>query len=54
MKATVETFTTSLRVDLATNKSSPGMASSICLGRQTNGWTTWEDEKGKTLDDVYR
>ena len=34
--------------------SSPSTASSICLGRQTNGWTTWRHEHGKTLDDVYR
>lgn len=34
--------------------SSPSTASSVCLGRQTNGWTTWEDEDEQTLDDVYR
>ena len=34
--------------------SSPSTASSVCLGRQTNGWTEWKNENNKTLDDMYR
>lgn len=34
--------------------SSPSSASDFCLGSSSNGWTTWKDEKGQTLDEVYR
>ena len=34
--------------------SSPSTASSVCLGRQTNGWTEWKNDDNKNLDDVYR
>ena len=33
---------------------SPSGASDIIVGRSTNGWTTWKDDKGRTLDEVYR
>lgn len=29
-------------------------ASCIVLGRASNGWTSWKNRKGETLDDVYR
>lgn len=34
--------------------SSPSMASNTILGRSSNGWTEWRDEKGRTLDERYR
>lgn len=34
--------------------SSPSIAGSLILGRNTNGWTKWKDANGKTLDEVYR
>ena len=34
--------------------SSPSIAGSLILGRNTNGWTKWKDANGKTLNDVYR
>lgn len=34
--------------------SSPSTASDFCLGRSSNGWTTWKDKSEKTLDEVYR
>ena len=34
--------------------SSPSIAGSLILGRNTNGWTKWKDANGKTLDQVYR
>lgn len=34
--------------------SSPSIAGSLILGRNTNGWTRWKDANGKTLDEVYR
>lgn len=34
--------------------SSPSIAASLILGRNTNGWTRWRDAEGKTLDEVYR
>jgi hypothetical protein len=34
--------------------SSPSSASVFCLGFSNNGWDTWKDEKGQTLDEVYR
>lgn len=33
---------------------SPSIAGSLILGRNTNGWTKWKDAEGKTLDEVYR
>lgn len=33
--------------------SSPSAASDFCLGRSSNGWTIWKDQKGQTLDEVY-
>ena len=34
--------------------SSPSIAGSLILGRNTNGWTKWKDANCKTLDEVYR
>lgn len=34
--------------------SSPSTASDFCLGSSNNGWVTWKDDKGQTLDEVYR
>jgi len=33
---------------------SPSSASVYCLGSNNNGWDTWKDDKGQTLDEVYR
>lgn len=33
---------------------SPSAASGFVLGRRSNGWTDWKDEKGKTLDEKIR
>lgn len=33
---------------------SPSSASVFCLGSNSNGWDVWKDEKGQTLDEVYR
>ena len=41
-----------LRADYVS--SSPSIAGSLILGRNTNGWTRWKDADGKTLDEVYR
>lgn len=34
--------------------SSPSTAADFCLGRSNNGWTTWKDQEGQTLDSIYR
>ena len=34
--------------------SSPSTAADFCVGRSCNGWTTWKDKDGNTLDFVYR
>lgn len=34
--------------------SSPSIAGSLILGRNTNGWTKWKDANGKTLSEIYR
>ena len=34
--------------------SSPSIAGSLILGRNTNGWTIWKDANGKTMSEVYR
>jgi hypothetical protein len=34
--------------------SSPSTAADFCIGSSNNGWITWKDEQGKTLDEVYR
>ena len=34
--------------------SSPSTAAAFCLGRSTNGWTTWKDIDNHTLDSIYR
>ncbi len=34
--------------------SSPSTAAIFCMGRNTNGWLEWKDEKGQSLDIVYR
>lgn len=41
---------------LQSNKifSSVSSASSIVLGRRSNGWTEWKDSNGKTLDELKR
>ncbi len=33
---------------------SPSGASNFVLGRNSNGWTEWKDNNGRTLDDIYR
>jgi predicted GIY-YIG superfamily endonuclease len=33
---------------------SPSIAAALCIGRNVNGWDIWKDDKGKTLDEVYR
>lgn len=33
---------------------SPSKASGIVLGRASNGWTSWKDAKGNTMDDLMR
>lgn len=33
---------------------SPSTAADFCLGRGCNGWTTWKDEQGQTMDTIYR
>lgn len=34
--------------------SSPSTAASICGGCSSNGWVDWKNDKGQTLDEVYR
>lgn len=34
--------------------SSPSTASSVVLGRSSNGWADWKDEFGKKLSEIYR
>jgi hypothetical protein len=34
--------------------SSPSTAASICGGCSSNGWVEWKNDKGQTLDEVYR
>lgn len=34
--------------------STPSAAAAIVNGAAANGWTEWRDEKGRTLDDIYR
>ncbi|MBD5238100.1 MAG: GIY-YIG nuclease family protein [Bacteroidales bacterium] len=34
--------------------SSPSTAASICGGCSSNGWVDWKNEKGQTLDEIYR
>ena len=29
-------------------------AGGVVLGRATNGWTTWKNKEGKTLDEIKR
>lgn len=33
---------------------SPSIASNICIGNASNGWTEWKNKDGATLDDVFR
>lgn len=33
---------------------SPSSASSVVLGRSSNGWVDWKDKNGKTLDELKR
>lgn len=33
---------------------SPSTAASYCSGRSTNGWKSWVNEAGQTLDELYR
>ena len=33
---------------------SPSSASSVILGRSSNGWTEWKNKENKTLDEIYR
>ena len=34
--------------------SSPSTAASICGGCSSNGWLEWKNDKGQTLDEIYR
>ena len=34
--------------------SKPSAAANVVAGRYVNGWTTWKDETGRTLDEVKR
>ena len=34
--------------------SSPSTAASYCSGRSCNGWINWINDKGQTLDELYR
>ena len=34
--------------------SSPSAAAETVLGRNSNGWIEWKNEKGETLDKIYR
>ena len=34
--------------------SSPSTAASYCSGRSYNGWKNWINDKGQTLDEIYR
>lgn len=34
--------------------SSPSTAADFCIGSSNNGWLVWKDEKGNTLDSIYR
>lgn len=34
--------------------SSPSAAAEFCIGSSNNGWLTWKDQDGRTLDSVYR
>lgn len=33
---------------------SPSTAADFCIGRGCNGWTTWKDGQGQTMDTIYR
>lgn len=33
---------------------SPSKAANYCSGSSNNGWIVWKDQKGQTLDEVYR
>ena len=33
---------------------SPSAAAATILGRSANGWTSWKDKNGKTLDELKR
>jgi hypothetical protein len=41
---------------LITNRTfnSPSTACDFCVGSSNNGWIVWKDEKGQTLDEIYR
>ncbi|MDO9256948.1 MAG: GIY-YIG nuclease family protein [Bacteroidales bacterium] len=41
---------------LITNRTfnSPSTACDFCVGSSNNGWIAWKDEKGQTLDEIYR
>ncbi len=45
---------TSLRFTRDVICSSPSGASSIVLGRNSNGWVMWKDQRGRTIDELYR
>ncbi|MBI4237759.1 MAG: GIY-YIG nuclease family protein [Deltaproteobacteria bacterium] len=36
------------------NENRPSTASSIVFGMRSNGWTTWKDQTGRTLDALKR
>lgn len=39
---------------LKTDKTFPSMAANFCIGSSNNGWLVWRDDKGQTLEDVYK
>lgn len=41
-----------LRVSMTFN--SPSGAAAFVLGHNANGWTTWKNEEGKTIDEIFR
>jgi hypothetical protein len=43
-----------LVLQIDTTFSSPSSASDFCIGGSSSGWMMWKDEKGLTLDEVYR
>lgn len=34
--------------------SSPSAAAGVIMGRSINGWTSWKNVEGKTMDEVMR
>ncbi|HEY9542173.1 GIY-YIG nuclease family protein [Prevotella sp.] len=43
-----------LRLNTDITFSSPSTAADFCIGSSNNGWITWKDKDGNTLDSIYR